>query len=459
MTALSHHIDLDSNNGRSADLFHTPNREELEFVAPVPEPDDDFGERHGSHAKDPSVRDTLDLPAGRPGLGRGKRSLSEVVNRGDKPLKGCMKKKVKSAESTPPPGSDLSSESSPGGAGLRKAKTVEFEPRASLLPPPSPLREQVDMNPNQMPAPENSALRNVQSNHKAMRPIQTVKQLSLPATRRKGLPAEAAITRADVHVVAVVPVRSSGFLTSTTKSAPTPTMQVVETSSARYEVIWDDIGEDKDMRTQRRRSSASESLQAATAGPPTVIERVSSKLTELAWGSSEQQVAFSPQFVVFPDQNARESRTERSTEGDNTLPIYAPPNSEYASRSPSCDDTNIDPDLRPTKSSATPNDVNNLPSARPGHAIGAARGARIPDRPLTYAEGLGFRYHRDSVLLAKEKKKFHSEHGPSSARRVSYSDVVASEPLATIQDSDGEPLAPEGLGTGHLVKRWTTWET
>ncbi|KAJ4376484.1 hypothetical protein N0V83_001768 [Neocucurbitaria cava] len=279
------------------------------------------------------------------------------------PLKPCIKKKSKSATTTPPnemegkPGSDTTNRA------LRRVKTVDFEENGSrplLSTPPSPAaisKKLVDVTTN----------RSDHSPHTS-RPKKTVHIASSPyhpstinTIAKKSTPANPAITRTDVHVIAIAPSwnapRDKPNNAATTADPATPTMQIVESRNGCYEVIWDDVPSEQNIRSRRRSSSASHALEKVSPSTATAarggLERVNTKLSDWSGTWNNPSSSFKPTIVVFPDDDADLGREgegyvkyyctvdvdddgDEGGVGDEDMVVLpAPPNSQTTSRAAS----------------------------------------------------------------------------------------------------------------------------
>jgi hypothetical protein len=221
-------------------------------------------------------------------------------------------------------------------------------------------------------------------------------------------------------------------------------MQIVESKTGRYEVIWDDVADvapERDMRAQRRSSSASQSLHAAASSTSKGLERVSSKLSEWSFDTNAPATHFNPRVVVFPDEDSRVSGIfQNSILGeDDILPIFTPPNSEAttvaASRASShpasarisrlhsheshegdvdSDDTDGLIQKKTVTKRVAPGTIvypENNAQLRPGARLASNKGKKRPgpvpelDRRLSNIEDseVHFRNHRDSLTLARDR--------------------------------------------------------
>ncbi|OCK86358.1 hypothetical protein K432DRAFT_412727 [Lepidopterella palustris CBS 459.81] len=389
------------------------------------------------------------------------------------PLKTCLKKKSKSAASSPPSGLNMENDLQ-GTLLLRRVKTVDFAtPKRTQSLPPSKSWKKFEAKILPEPTVE----------------TYFAKTMSFPGPKAKSSIAGAAITRTDVHVVAISPAWPS----DTDNQEPvrtysaTPTMQVVESGNGVYEVVWDDVPTDE-YKEKSRKSSAGQALQAAGSFPLSGLERVNSKLADWSWGKGmpkdkpKTPGQFRPETVVFPEESHESYPSfECAVEDDEDLIIIVPPNSEgpsthasrrtsgpgststsSGSRSLSYSDTeNSEADQKRMKkdSLVVPGEQD---KPRVGGLIGAGKGMRKPPeiRRLSNLEeaDVRFRAHRDSVVLARQRifnaggvspelfmhrdsvsiakrRMMKKNHAQSAARDVSRPPQVSFDRLSTIADS------------------------
>ncbi|PSN67412.1 hypothetical protein BS50DRAFT_574111 [Corynespora cassiicola Philippines] len=413
----------------------------------------------------------------------------------DLPLKPIMKKKSKSATATPPDEFNASSVDSSKSQKLRRVKTVDFEESSKKLlklPPLKAWSSETDPNPSagNVSAPERRSSR---GGSKQEKPADKSKP-SPPFYRRpvKSTPADPAITRTDVHVVAIAPswcaeddIPDEGGI-----DPATPTMQIVESKSGCYEVIWDDVPSEYDVRSRRRSSSAGQVLQSVGSTAARGLDRVNSKLTEWSWGrgtsssSSPSSPSFNPQIVVFPGDDSRAPQYD-CTIDDEDLIIIAPPNSEMTSATPSSRPSR--PASAPTSRSASyeepqldstmgdgwvgndKRDSIQEPLMFPNPEAGTARKLLTPNRgtkrPPSFRRlsnieenEMKFRGHGDSVALAHSRvinaggvspglfkhrdsvalvrKRMHARnHAISNAIKIPHSRDSSSEPLNDMNET------------------------
>lgn len=333
-----------------------------------------------------------------------------------KPLQTCSKQKAKSANVTPLIEAATSARSSVESQKLRRVKTVDFE--KAIFKSLSPQQE----------APVSTSQRRQPRGRKVPANLNSCPGAALLARRS---PAGSAVTRTDVHVIAIVP--SSSRFTGMDAAVrgdlqeadpATPTMQVVESGNGSYEVVWDDVPTEHSARTQRRSSSASQALEAASAGTKG-LERVNTKLTEWSGTWNTLSDSFKPAIVVFPDDDGRRPHFECAIVVNEDINIMVPPNSKRVSAAHSRRSS------RPASaqmSRASSHDEHSelmvprdIPIDNPTTSLEAALvvpdseawsaqlvaarrklGVPSPERKLSNVEeaDLKFRNHRDSLTLA-----------------------------------------------------------
>ncbi|KAF2501509.1 hypothetical protein BU16DRAFT_555992 [Lophium mytilinum] len=181
--------------------------------------------------------------------------------------------------------------------------------------------------------------------------IAEARTVSFMKPRSKSKAADSAVTRTDVHVVAIS--APDGDATPRKRSA-TPTKQIVQTGTGGYGVVWDDApNSSPDNESHRRGSSAGQALEAAGS---TSLERVDTKLSDWSWRNvnpfekaarrDRKPSQFVPNIVVFPDDSYEDTvstvasgrhiypRTTNSStldSSEDTDAFVAPPNSLQSS--------------------------------------------------------------------------------------------------------------------------------
>ncbi|KAF1947998.1 hypothetical protein EJ02DRAFT_333413, partial [Clathrospora elynae] len=250
------------------------------------------------------------------------------------PIKPCIKKKAKSATTTPP-GEFQQDDDNTGNRSLRRVKTVDFEENGSKPSLSLPHFIKAMGSPTQDPPNDAETLP-----AQAKKPKKTVKRSpSCPSMMRvaKSNVADPAFTRTDVHVIAIAPSWNAQDVANEEGSDPaTPTMQIIETKSGSYEVIWDDVPSEHSIRLKgRRSSSASHALETVDSTTTSSLDRVNTKLANWSstWNSPSE--SFKPTIVVFPDDDSRTTYHDCAVEEDDELSVLVPPNSKRSSAAPS----------------------------------------------------------------------------------------------------------------------------
>ncbi|KAF9696895.1 hypothetical protein EKO04_004971 [Ascochyta lentis] len=369
------------------------------------------------------------------------REASILSNNPDlnKPLKTCLKQKAQSASTTPPNGPVTMTMTSNKSQKLRRVKTVDFEDSIS---------DNVPL------CARNSCSTKRQGKSKPSKASERAQPCPGRARLTRRLPACPAVTRTDVHVVAIAPV-SSG-LGSLGPAQPreggetdpaTPTMQIVESDNGSYEVIWDNLPPEHSMRKRRHSSFGSQALKATSPTATGSLERVNTKLSEWSGTWNAPSEFFKPTVVVFPEDDGRRPRFECATVDDEEIEIFAPPNSERASavhsqhpsrpvsapmsRAHSQDwfsatrppqDMSLDTSALPTEQTLAMPDSD----AWSAHLVAARRklGASSPEQGLSNLDEaeMRFRNHRDSVTIA-HSRLVHS--GGVKPELLAHSDSVS----------------------------------
>lgn len=408
----------------------------------------------------------------------------------DLPLKPCMKQKSKSTTTTPPSGQISGTEDLQNGQKLRRAKTVDFDESVSKKLLSLPLLKAWGDEPKLAPSGKAKQAKE-RTTERLPGVVKTLnKARACPGPKMKSKPADTAITRTDVHVVAIVPSWSLADAPSEGDiDPPTPTMQVVESKTGCYEVVWDDVPSGYTLHPRRRSSSASHSLHMAGSTGRKGLDRVNTKLTEWSWArGSLRTPSFKPQVVVFPEEDGCPPHIDCAVDDEDSV-MLAPPNSERTSANPSQppsypvsahsrEASHDEPPSEPyhimvhlnekRDSKQDPLATCDSKVGPIGSCIGVSRGVRKPsmERRLSNLEDseVRFRGHRDSVTLARSrifnaggvspelfmhrdsismaKKRMHARnHAISVAREIPQSNLTVSEPLATIDDVDASPPA------------------
>jgi len=359
------------------------------------------------------------------------------------PLKPCIKKK---ADSSTAPASEETRQAkvTVGSRTLRRVKTVDFEGNGSRLSV-SLLPDRVTIDQvNQVS--RNGAERIISDTGTAKKAVKKLPSCPSTIGIMKSSVADTAVTRTDVHVIAIAPQWDAQDVTNEEDVDPaTPTMQIIETKSASYEIVWDDVPAEHSVRIMgRRSSSASHALEAATPGATRGLERVNTKLAGWSGTWNTRSERFNPTFVVFPDDDGRAAHHDCAVEVEDGPIVSAPPNS----RMTSCASSRLPsrPPSRPTSAPMTrtasreekpfsdaledmapqftehPLPALEQPLVEPDHEVRFSSGRNLKQatgfRKLSNVEDADtkFRGHRDSVTIA------HS--------RLIRSEVVSSEPFA-----------------------------
>lgn len=345
-----------------------------------------------------------------------RRTTTMLERRAPKPLKTCLKQKSRSADATPTNGMTTVSSNKPQeDLKLRRRKTVDFaeavlEPDLAQANAPAKATERHDARAKKY------------QKHEFLCPgISMLSKCSL---------ANPAVTRTDVHVIAITP-SSSGIVGSgqtnprrTEGDPATPTMQIVESNNGSYEIVWEDVPPDYGLNTRRRSSAACEALGSFSTSSKG-LERVNTKLTEWSGTWNTPSDHFKPTIVVFPDDDGQGPRFDCAVVGDEDIEILAPPNSERASvvhsrhasrpssvhmpRTPSQDESHavfVAQDTIPSPPGQR-SPIRPDPEAWPAHRLAARRKPVTPnaDHKLSDIEeaDIKFRDHRDSVTLAHSR--------------------------------------------------------
>jgi hypothetical protein len=397
-------------------------------------------------------------------------------------LKPCIKKKAKSTTATPPGGLQQNATNAELKT-LRRVKTVDFEVNGSkswLSLSQVPGRKQSPTHDLACDTGESTEFINSQKSNSRQ-------CSSCPNTMNiaKGTAAEPATTRTDVHVIAIAPSRDAEEMTPDDGADPaTPTMQIIETKSGSYEVIWDDVPPEHSIRTRgRRSSSASHALETASPSAKRGLERVNSKLAGWSGTWNTPSDSFKPTIVVFPDDDGRATRYDCTVDDDEDLAATVPPNSRMTSGAPSCvpsrpasapltravscEDISFREALQETPPhipgvGSTPHEQSLVvPSVEIPHGRGKNTKPAVVARKLSNLEEADtrFRDHRDSVTIAHSrivhlggvspelfahrdsvsigKKRMHARnHAATAARSISRRNEVSIEALGLYADED-----------------------
>jgi hypothetical protein len=393
-----------------------------------------------------------------------KRLTPPKLHSPESPLKPCLKTKAKSTTTSPPAEPQKPADTDAGKKSLRRVKTVDFEEARKPLLALSASRgskQPVHKPIGQPKTPPTGVLKTARSASGA--PCFP----TMLGTTKSNL-ADPATTHTAVHVIAIAPSRKANTAVDKPTNDPaTPTMQVVESNSGCYEVIWDDVPVDQSGRDRRRSSSASHSLQQLNPTATRGLQRINSKLADWSGSWNAPSESFKPTIVVFPDDDARAPHFECAVEDEEDLLAPAPPNSHNTSalqshvtsrpasapltRTPSADEvprvgasqgdpTEVkegwvvpledallvpDPEMQSTRILNATHRMRNIPVVRKLSDVDDAdlkfRGHRdsvtLAHTRLLHSGGLGLELfaHRDSVSMAR--KRMHGRNHAISTIR------------------------------------------
>jgi hypothetical protein len=363
-------------------------------------------------------------------------STSQTSYKADKsgkglPLKPCMESESKSAATTPPNESQEIGEAGDQPQKLRWAKTVGFDDVSRKLSSLPPLKV---WTPDSTPAAAPHLDRSKAWGGKSGSKPETValRGTMRPGPVTKSMAAEPAVTKTDVHVVALAPSCDIGDVPDEGETdSVIPTMQIVESNNRRYEIVWDDVPLEHDIPARRRTSSASQALVAVStefSQGPRELDHVNTKLTDWTFSRGNPVELFKSQIVVFPDDDGRDPHFDCIVEDEEDSSVIAPPNSTRTSANASChhsrpasrqnyrsdsfadDKAKLEEDTYgeegPQQDTLAIPDPD-APSTRPGHHIETHRRMRkLPHtRRLSNMDEFDVRFHghRDSVALARNR--------------------------------------------------------
>jgi hypothetical protein len=248
-------------------------------------------------------------------------------------LKTCLKKKAKSTTTSSHAGFREAANKSSEDRILRRIKTVDFGEDTQPLPilPASramskKIAHLVTDEASRLPAGDFMSKKNTHKTFACSNKISAAKS-SL---------ADPAITRTDIHVIAIAPSRNVEHVANQDTVDPaTPTMQIIESNNGCYEVVWDEVPSEHNICTKRRSSSASHSLIAAGSTSPQSLQRVNSKLTDWSGTWNAHSETFKPTIVVFPDEDGRTTHFESAMNDQEDAHVPVPPCSQRTSAAPS----------------------------------------------------------------------------------------------------------------------------
>jgi hypothetical protein len=392
----------------------------------------------------------------------------------DLPLKPCIKNGSKSATTTPPNGNQQDKVDDEPRA-LRRVKTVDFEENGSK---PSQALPQIAIT-SESPAHDSTTdtAPSPASSSKTRKAVKRSPSCPNTISILKSSAADPATTKTDVHVIAIAPSWNAREVTNEEGGDPaTPTMQIIETRSGSYEVIWDDVPSEHSIRLRGRRSSAAgHALEAANPGAKHSLNRVNSKLIDWSNTWNNQSESFKPTIVVFPDDDGRATHYDCAVEEDEDLQVIAPPNSQLTSAVPSrlpsrpasapmtravsCEEFSFQEALEGNSPDNPQSLVVPSPDVQPG--TGRKMKQAVAVRKLSNMEeaDLRFRGHRDSVTIAHSrlveaggvspelfahrdsvsiaKKRMHAKnHAASAARQIPRRNPASIEALDLVADDD-----------------------
>ena len=336
-------------------------------------------------------------------------------------LKPCIKQRAKSNPASPP--GERKEPIKEGLQSLRRIKTVDFDEQGS-----KPISVPPDLTTR---VASHGHGRFFQRNCNSGRPTKVSSPCPINLSTAKSSVSHPAITRTDVHVIAIAPSANTTNCSEEDNVDPaTPTMQVVESNAGRHEIVWDDVPSDQGIgsRGQRLSSSAGEALEKFNAHGNRGLERVNTKLANWSGTWNSPSSGFKPTIVVFPDDDSYKSQYYCPIDDDDDLTMLAPPNSQKTSAAPSRHQS------RPTSAPRTrmaseveeasqvvlpePRSINvNDSDLAPEHQLlvpsgdgrvahGSRRRVQTPAaRKLSNIEDeeMKFRGHRDSVTIARSR--------------------------------------------------------
>jgi hypothetical protein len=383
----------------------------------------------------------------------------------EKPLKTCLKQKANST--IPTPACETRKElTEPINRKLRRMKTVDFQkskPLTCALPPIIACSQTGNSMATQ--AIESSA-HNVQS------PTTIRRTSTCPntITTMKSSPADSAVTRTDVHVIAISPSldwASKAVRLGQGTDPLNPTMQIVESGNGVYRIIWDNFPEDHNCGKNKCMPPADEATGNHSPTAVRGLERVNTKLTEWSGRLQSPSNSLNPTVAVYPGDYTHHHRLERVMDhaGDDGDVLAPPPNSTRTSAIPSRGQShsaslslsreNSGDELTPD--SGFQKKPSESPATDPNQEVWSdclvdARG-RLQDEVATrsishfYNNDTAFHDHRDSVAIAHDrlsrtrgtsrdmythrdsialaKKRLHAKDRTTlGARNVTQSDVL-----------------------------------
>jgi hypothetical protein len=233
----------------------------------------------------------------------------------EKPLKTCLKQKANTT--TPMPACEAKKDlTEPVDHKIRRTKTVDFQKAKTLTGTPALISTRSQSGKSMVTQAGELSDQNAQS------PAKVRRTSTCPSTTpfMKGDPAESAVTRTDVHIVATSPSLNWASKAAQDTNPSTPTMWIVDAGNGMYKVIWDGLPTENNY------------TPTAMKG----LERVNTKLTE--WYGSQSPLDLSKStVVVYPEERSHQYHSEHlvGTVGDNGDALVPPPNSTRTSTVPS----------------------------------------------------------------------------------------------------------------------------
>ena len=246
------------------------------------------------------------------------------------PLKPCIKKQAGSATAASLVESQQAAMAARSRT-LHRVKTVDFKGNGTMSLPSLSQYHTTQDSLDKLPTISTEKTRSCFDT--ARKAVKESPSRPNPIGITKSSVADMAVTRTDVHVIAITPQWNAQDMINEEEVDPaTPTMQIIETKSASYEIVWDDVPPEQSVRISARRSSpASHALEAATPGGTRDLERVNSKLAcwSGTWNTPSER--FKPTIVVFPDDDGRATYYDCALEMDDEAVVSTPPNSQMTS--------------------------------------------------------------------------------------------------------------------------------
>jgi hypothetical protein len=233
----------------------------------------------------------------------------------EKPLKTCLKQKANTT--TPMPAYEAKKDlTEPVDRKLRRTKAVDFQKSKPLTGTPALIATRSLSGKSMVTQAGESSDQNAQS------PTKVRRTSTCPSTIpfMKGDPAESAVTRTDVHIVATSPSLNWASKAAQDTNLSTPTIWIVDAGNGMYKVIWDGLPTENNYTSTAMKG----------------LERVNTKLTEWSGSQSSSELSKST-AVVYPEEGSYQYHSEHlvGTAGDNGDALVPPPNSTRTSTVPS----------------------------------------------------------------------------------------------------------------------------